>query len=42
VETGVAWLVKILTDPFNDLRQYYKAPLYLARGEWIDPMHEVT
>jgi len=24
-------------DPFSDLRLYYKAPLYLMKGELIDP-----
>ena len=37
VETGLVWMTKILTDPFSDLRLYYKAPLYLMRGELIDP-----
>ncbi len=37
VETGLVWMTKILTDPFSDLRLYYKAPLYLFRGELIDP-----
>jgi hypothetical protein len=32
------WLTKILTDPFHDILLYHKAPLYLARGELIDPM----
>lgn len=41
VQTGLVWATKILTDPFNDFRQYLKAPLYLLRGEWIDPMTEV-
>jgi hypothetical protein len=38
VETGLVWFTKILTDPFGDVRLYYKAPLYLMRGELIDPM----
>ena len=38
VQTGVAWMLKILTDPFHDLTLYYKAPLHLLRGELIDPM----
>ena len=38
VRTGVTWMLKILTDPFHDLKLYYKAPLYLLRGERIDPM----
>ena len=39
VITGLAWLIKILTDPFHDVKLYAKAPLYLLRGELIDPMH---
>jgi hypothetical protein len=36
VHTGLVWMLKILTDPFHDLRLYWKAPLALARGELID------
>jgi hypothetical protein len=38
VQTGLVWLTKILTDPFHDLKLYYRAPVYLLRGELIDPM----
>ena len=38
VQTGLVWLTKILTDPFNDALIYRKAPLHLMRGELIDPM----
>jgi len=38
VETGLCWLTKILTDPFHDIKLYHKAPFYLLRGEFIDPM----
>jgi hypothetical protein len=38
VQTGLVWATKILTDPFNDAKIYCKAPLYLMRGELIDPM----
>jgi hypothetical protein len=38
VQTGLVWLTKIITDPFHDIMLYYKAPLYLLRGELIDPM----
>jgi len=38
VQTGLVWLTKILTDPFHDVVLYHKAPLYLLRGELIDPM----
>jgi len=36
-QTGLVWLAKILTDPFHDLKLYYKSPLYLLRGELIEP-----
>lgn len=39
VQTGLVWFTKILTDPFHDLMLYHKAPLYLLKGELIDPMH---
>jgi hypothetical protein len=41
VRTGLVWLTKILTDPFNDAKTYWRAPLCLLRGELIDPMHHV-
>jgi len=38
VQTGVVWFTKILTDPFNDVRTYWKAPYYLlVRRQLIDP-----
>jgi len=37
VETGLVWMTKIITDPFNDFKLYHKAPLALLRGELIDP-----
>ena len=39
--TGLAWMSKILTDPFHDIKMYWKSPLYLLRGELIDPMVHV-
>jgi hypothetical protein len=30
-------MIKILTDPFHDLKLYHKAPLQLLRGELFDP-----
>jgi hypothetical protein len=39
VRTGLAWMTKIVTDPFHDIKLYYKSPLYLMRGELLDPMH---
>ncbi len=38
VVAGLSWMTKILTDPFHDIKLYYKAPMYLLRGELIDPM----
>ena len=38
IQTGLVWATKILTDPFNDFKTYLKSPLYLAKGELIDPM----
>ena len=39
LQTGVVWLTKIVTDPFHDIKLYHRAPLYLLRGQSIDPMH---
>jgi hypothetical protein len=36
-EDGLAWMTKILTDPFHDIKLYYRAPLYLLQGRMIDP-----
>jgi hypothetical protein len=33
LQTGLVWVVKILTDPFHDIKLYYKAPYHLLRGE---------
>ncbi len=38
VQTGLVWFTKIVTDPFNDFKLYCKAPIYLLRGELMDPM----
>jgi hypothetical protein len=42
VQTGAVWFTKILTDPFHDVLIYYKSPLHLLRGEWLDPMDHVV
>ncbi len=39
--TGLVWASKILTDPFHDIMLYHKAPLYLLRGQLLDPGHKV-
>ena len=38
---GLAWAYKIITDPVHDIKMYHKAPLYLLRGQMIDPMEHV-
>jgi hypothetical protein len=35
-QTGVVWLTKIITDPFHDIKLYYRAPLAVLRGELIE------
>lgn len=37
VEAGLAWMTKILTDPFHDIKLYYRAPLHLLQGRLMDP-----
>jgi hypothetical protein len=37
VQTGLVWCTKIITDPFHDILLYHRAPLYLMRGEMMDP-----
>jgi len=39
--SALAWMVKILTDPFHDIALYWRAPLALLRGELLDPMAHV-
>ena len=41
LRTAFVWITKILTDPFHDVVLYHRAPLYLLRGEMMDPMHHV-
>ena len=36
VQTGLVWATKILTDPFHDIKLYYRSPGYLLRGEFIE------
>jgi len=40
VVTGLAWAVKIVTDPVHDLMLYYKSPWYVLRGDLYDPIIE--
>ncbi len=36
VRTGLVWAAKIVTDPFHDVKLYWRAPVALLRGELID------
>ena len=38
LQTGLAWAIKIITDPFHDIKLYYKAPYYLWHGDMEDPV----
>lgn len=38
-ETGLVWLLKIITDPMHDIKLYWKSPLFLMKGQWVDPEH---
>jgi hypothetical protein len=42
VQTGLVWATKILTDPFHDIKLYWRAPFRLLRGELYDPNLHVT
>jgi len=42
LQTGVVWFTKILTDPWNDIRTYWRSPLFLLKGQLIDPMDHVS
>ncbi len=42
IRAGLVWFTKIITDPFHDVKIYYKSPLYLMKGELLDPMTHVT
>lgn len=39
-QTGLVWALKILTDPFHDIRIYRRAPIHLLKGDLYDDMSE--
>lgn len=41
IQVALSWAFKIITDPFHDLKLYYKSPIYLLKGQLIDPMEHV-
>jgi hypothetical protein len=36
VMTGLVWMTKIITDPFHDIKLYYRSPALLFSGGLID------
>ena len=42
IEKAHALGLKIITDPFHDIKLYWKSPFYLMRGQLIDPMGYVA
>jgi len=38
IQSGLVWFTKILTDPFHDIKIYYKAPYFIMKGEMYDDM----
>lgn len=42
VMSGLVWMTKILTDPFNDIKLYHKSPLALLRGELIEQRKSIS
>ena len=39
-QSGCVWMSKILTDPFHDVKIYYKSPYYIVKGEMYDDMSD--
>lgn len=40
VQSGLVWCTKILTDPFHDIKIYYKSPYHIMKGEMYDDMSD--
>lgn len=40
-QTGAAWFFKILTDPFHNVREFWRSPLYLLSGQRYEPLQFV-
>jgi hypothetical protein len=36
VQTGLVWMTKIITDPFHDIKLYYRSPALLFTGGLMD------
>ena len=42
VHTGLVRIAKIVWTRCHDIKLYHRAPLYLQRGRWIDPMEHAA
>ncbi len=40
IQSGLVWFTKILTDPFHDIKIYFKSPYYILKGEMYDDMSQ--
>jgi hypothetical protein len=40
VQSGLVWFSKIATDPFHDIKIYYKSPYYILKGDMYDNMDD--
>jgi len=38
IQSGLVWFSKILTDPFHDIKIYYRSFFHLLKGEMYDDM----
>jgi hypothetical protein len=39
-QSGLVWAIKILTDPFHDIKIYHRAPIHILKGDLYDDMTE--
>ena len=37
-QSGLVWAIKIITDPFHDIKIYHRAPLHILKGNMYDDM----
>lgn len=40
IQSGLVWFTKILTDPYHDMKIYYKSFYYILKGEMYDENKE--
>lgn len=40
VQAGLVWATKILTDPFHDVKLYWRAPFHVLKGDLYDYMED--